>query len=105
MWNSIAEDTEALRRATEQMRTDGLAYAKAEAEYQKAKATRVLEMRTGGDSAALINLLIKGDATVNQFLMERECARVIYEADKEYINTLKTAIRVGENQLAREWQG
>lgn len=105
MWNSLQADLGTLRDATEQMRRDGISYAKAEAEYQSVKARRVLEMRSDGESAAMINLRIKGDEAVNSYLMERECSRVIYEADRELINTLKTAIRVMENQIQREWRG
>lgn len=105
MYQSIRDDLDRLRTATDQMRADGIAYARAEAAYQSAKAQRALELRAGGEPAAMVNLRIKGDEAVNSYLMERECAKAIYESDRELINTLKTAIRVCENQLQREWQG
>lgn len=104
MFNAIQQDLAALRKMTEQMREDGIAAAKAEATYQAAKAKRAVEL-SQSMSAAQVNIRIKGDPMVNSYLMERECTRYIWEADREAINTLKTAIRVNENQLQREWQG
>lgn len=105
MWQAINEDLQALRKATMQMGVDGRKYAKAEAAYQAAKSKRALELKSQGETAAMVNLRIKGDPMVNSYLMERECAKAIYEADRELINTLKVAIRVNENQMNREWQG
>ena len=101
---AIQDDLRALRDMTERMRQDGIEAAKAEAAYQAAKAKRAVEL-SQTCSATLVGMRLKGDPMVNAYLMERECARYIWEADKEAINTLKTAIRVAENQLQREWQG
>ncbi len=101
---AIQEDLAALREMTERMREDGIEAAKAEATYQAAKAKRVVEL-SQVCSAAQVGMRIKGDPMVNSYLMERECARYIWEADREAINTLKIAIRMAENQLQREWQG
>ena len=101
----LQEALRSLEETTDHFRISGQEAAKAEAEYQKAKAIRALELKAQDNSASMINLRIKGDAQVNGYLMDRECTRALYEADKELINTLKLKIRIIESQLQREYQG
>lgn len=102
--NDLNADLSALREATREYAEAGRRAAQDEARYQSVKATRALEMRAQGESAAMINLLIKGDPAVNEYLMQRECSKAIYEATREQINTLKLSIRIIENQIEREWK-
>lgn len=102
--NDLKSDLKRLRDVTEQYEKAGKQAAIDEARYQSVKATRALEMRAQGESAAMINLLIKGDPAVNEYLLNRECSKAIYEATKEQINTLKLSIRIIENQIEREWK-
>lgn len=104
MLQKLNADLSALREATREYAEAGRRAAQDEARYQSVKATRALEMRAQGESAAMINLLIKGDPTVNDYLMQRECSKALYEATKEQINTLKLSIRIIENQIEREWK-
>ena len=102
--NDLNSDLKRLRDVTEQYAEAGKQAAIDEARYQSVKATRALEMRAQGESAAMINLLIKGDPAVNEYLLNRECSKAIYEVTKEQINTLKLSIRIIENQIEREWK-
>lgn len=100
----LSEALSELTRATDSYRESGRRAAEAEAAYQKAKAIRALELKAQDNSAALISLRIKGDEAVNGYLLERECSKAIYLADRENINTLKLRIRVIEAQIEREWE-
>lgn len=105
LYIEVQDAVDALERATAAYRRSGNEAAKAEADYQSAKARRALQLKAEGNSAAMIALRIKGDPEVNGYLMQRECARALYEADRELINTIKLTIRVKEAQLEREYQG
>ena len=51
----------------------------------------------------LINTVIYGYEDIARLRFERDTAEVKYNANNEYINTLKLQIRILENQLSREY--
>ncbi len=92
-----------LTQSIKTLRKHGNEFAKAEAEYQVAKAQTVLKMKEEGLSATEINLSIKGQPAVSEKLFARDIARVLYEANQEHINTVKLQLRLIDNQIQREW--
>ena len=92
-----------LTQSIKLLRKNGDAYARAEREYQVAKAQTVLKMKDAGASMTEINLSIKGQPEVSEKLFARDVAKVMYEANQEHINTVKLQLRLLDNQIAREW--
>ena len=92
-----------LTQSIKLLRKNGDAYARAEREYQVAKAQTVLKMKDAGASMTEINLSIKGQPEVSEKLFQRDVAKVMYEANQEHINTVKLQLRLLDNQIAREW--
>lgn len=80
-----------------------LVYAKAEAEYQRAKAVRVRQMRAEKLPATIVQLMIKGDEAVNDLLFERDSAKSLYEATSKAIDTYKLDARLLEARIQRDW--
>ncbi len=85
------------------LRKNGNEYAKAEAEYQVAKAQMVLKMKEAGATNTEIQLSVKGQPEVSELLFKRDVAKVMYESNQEHINTVKLQLRLLDNQIAREW--
>lgn len=92
-----------LTQSIKLLRRNGNEFAKAEREYQVAKAQTVLKMKDAGASITEIGLSIKGQPEVAELLFRRDVARVMYEANQEHINTVKLQLRLLDNQIAREW--
>lgn len=92
-----------LTQSIKTLRKRGNEFAKAEVEYQVAKAQTVLKMKEEGLSATEINLSIKGQPAVSEKLFARDIAKVFYEANQEHINTVKLQLRLIDNQIQREW--
>lgn len=92
-----------LTQSIKMLRQSGNAYAKAERDYQIAKAQTVLRMKDSGSPMTEINLSIKGQPEVSQKLFDRDVAKVMYESNQEHINTVKLQLRLIDNQMAREW--
>lgn len=92
-----------LTQSIKMLRQSGNAYAKAERDYQIAKAQTVLRMKDAGSPMTEINLSIKGQPEVSQKLFARDVAKVMYESNQEHINTVKLQLRLIDNQMAREW--
>lgn len=92
-----------MKNASKELRDRGKAKARAEADYQAAKARRALEMKAEGHSGTMIQTLIKGDPEVNQKLFERDCAEVLYESAKEALNVYKLDAKLLEADIERAW--
>ena len=97
----LAKTNEELNKAMKALRVNGNEWAKAERDYHIAKDQAVLTMKDAGCSMTEINLRIKGE--VAEALFKRDTARVLYEANQEYINVAKKQLQLIENQIDREW--
>ena len=103
LWGEIQADLSELRAEVAEYGRLGRERARAEAAYYAAKAKAVMLMKAGGETATNIQNRVKGDAEVNRLLEAKIAAEALHDASRESINALKTAIRVNEGQLAREW--
>lgn len=90
-----------LSQSIKLLRQTGNEYAKAERNYQIAKAQMVLQMKESGSTITEIQLSVKG--RIPEELFKRDVARVMYEANQEHINTVKLQLRLLDNQIEREW--
>lgn len=103
IYSALARDRDLMKAASSELKHRGMEKARAEAEYQKAKNKRVLEMKAEGHSASLIQMLIKGDPEVNTKLFERDCAEVSYDSARDALQVYKLDARLLEAQISREW--
>lgn len=103
--SDLMRDRDLMKRASEALKERGIALAKAEAEYQTAKHSRSIAMKAEGNSATMIQLLIKGDERVSAAMFARDCAQVEYDSAKEALNVYKLDARLLEAQIDREYRG
>lgn len=103
LWTAINKCLGDLRVELNEERESGIKYAEAENAYQREKHIRALELQAEGQTATMINLLLKGDPAVSSALLERDSKKVLYESSRSKVNAIKLQIRVLEGQLQREW--
>lgn len=92
-----------LETSIKQLRHTGREYAEAEREYKMLVNKKVLELRANDVAVGVINLTIYGYSDVALKRFDRDCKKVIYQANLEHINSTKLIIRILEAQLNREW--
>lgn len=92
-----------LDKAIETLASNGYELAAKERDYKIAINKKALELRAEDTPVTLINTIIYGYEDVAKLRFERDTAEVKYNANNEYINTLKLQIRILENQLSREY--
>lgn len=86
------------------LRANGNALAAAERDYKIKLRQEALKLRTEKDMpVTLINQVIYGYEDIAELRFQRDTAQVKYNANQEYINTIKLQIRILENQLNREY--
>lgn len=103
MWEEIEKKSRHLDDAIQQLATNGIDLANKEKEYKIALNKKALELRAEDMPVTLINQVIYGYDDIALLRLARDTAQVKYNANLEYINTIKLQIRILENQMQREW--
>lgn len=103
LWQELSEKRKSLDKAIEQLATNGYDLAEKEKQYKIAINKKALELRAEDTPVTLINTIIYGYEDIAELRFNRDTAEVKYNANLEYINTIKLQIRIIENQLSREY--
>ena len=103
MWAEIQETLSNLDLALSEAKARGLEYSRAEAAYYSAKDRRVRELMEDGLSATAIQMIVKGEESVNDKLQHYRDMEVLYKNALEAILCYKKRLDVLREQYAREW--
>ena len=103
MWQEIEEKNKMLDKAIKDLAQNGYDLAAKERDYKVAVNKKALQLRAEDMPVTLINQVIYGYDDIALLRFERDTAEVKYNANLEYINTIKLQIRILENQLSREF--
>lgn len=103
LWQMIEEKTKMLDKAIEELAKNGYDLATKERDYKVAVNKKALELRANDMPVTLIQQVIYGYDDISKLRFERDTAEVKYNANQEYINTIKLQIRILESQLSREY--
>ena len=103
LWQEIQEKQKMLDKAIKELAQNGYKLAECERDYKIAVNKKALELRSQDVPVTLINQVIYGYEDIAKLRFERDTAQVKYNANLEYIQTIKLMIRILENQLNREY--
>lgn len=103
LWQEIQEKQWMLDKAIKELAQNGYKLAECERDYKIAVNKKALELRSQDVPVTLINQVIYGYEDIAKLRFERDTAQVKYNANLEYIQTIKLMIRILENQLSREY--
>lgn len=103
MWQEIEKKTKQLDKAVEQLAENGIDLAKKEKEYKMELCKKALELKAQEMPVTLINQVIYGYGDIPLLRLARDTAQAKYNANQEFINTIKLEIRILESQMQREW--
>lgn len=101
--NELQNLTKQLSNSLKQLRVNGMKLAEAERDYKIAVNKKALLLRNQDMPVTLISQVIYGYEDIAQLRFLRDSAEVVYNANKEAINTLKLQIRIVESQIQREY--
>ncbi|WP_407453516.1 hypothetical protein [Methanobrevibacter sp.] len=99
----IQQKNNELTLSIKQLRTNGTEYAKAERDYKILLRTEVLKLRDKKVAIGEIDKTCYGIPSVAEARFKRDCAKVVYQANLEAINSIKLQIRILDSQIQREW--
>lgn len=101
--NEINDLTAKLHSDVRLMAKYGKEYAEAEHLYNITKAKRALTLQSEGQTATMIQTILKGQKDVAETKLKRDTAEVMYKTAMESVNATKLRIRMVDNQISREW--
>ena len=103
LWNDIEKKQELLDKAIKELAANGYDLAVKEKDYKIALNKKALLLRDENMPVTLIQQVIYGYEEIAELRLQRDLAKVKYDTNQEYINTIKLQIRILEGQLSREW--
>lgn len=103
LWQMIEEKNIELDKAIKNLAKNGYDLAEKERDYKIAVNKKALVLRADEMPVTLIQQVIYGYEDIAKLRFERDTAEVKYNANQEYINTIKLQIRILESQLSREY--
>lgn len=103
LWTEIEQKTKQLEYSVKELRKSGTAYAEAERAYKVKLRETALRLRSQDMAIGMINMTVYGVPEVAELRFKRDCARAVYDANKDAINAIKLEIRIINEQLSREF--
>ena len=103
LWSEIQSKTRQLDYSVKELRKSGTAYAETEKAYKIKLREWCLRLRSQDMPIGLIDKTCYGIPEIAELRFKRDCARVVYDANKDAINAIKLELRILENQVQREW--
>ena len=103
LWSEVQSKTKQLDYSVKELRKSGTAYAEAERIYKIKLREWCLKLRSQDMPIGLIDKTCYGIPEIAELRFKRDCARVVYDANKDAINAIKLELRILENQVQREW--
>lgn len=103
LYAELQKKTKQLDDSISQLRANGIAYAKAEKEYNTQLRYECLKLRDEGMAIGMIDKVCHGIPVVAELRFRRDVAEAVYKANQEAINSIKLQMRLIEGQIQREW--
>lgn len=101
--NELQRKQHELSASLKKLRENGNALAEAERDYKVTLRAAVLRLKEEKQPATLISLIVYGEKDVAEKRLKRDIAEIMYDANKEAIQSTKLQLRLIEAQINREW--
>jgi len=94
-----------LEKAVQDLRVNGTELAKAERDYKILLRQECLKLRDEGMAIGMIDKTCYGIPSVAEARYKRDIAQITYDANQDFINSIKLQLRLIESQITREYEG
>lgn len=97
--------TKQLEKAVAELRINGTELAKAERDYKVLLRQECLKLRDEGMAIGMIDKVCYGIPSVAEARFKRDVAQTTYDANQDFINSIKLQLRLLESQIQRDYEG
>jgi hypothetical protein len=97
--------TKQLEKAVAELRINGTELAKAERDYKVLLRQECLKLRDEGMAIGMIDKVCYGIPSVAEARFRRDVAKTTYDANQDFINSIKLQLRLIESQIQRDYEG
>ena len=96
--------TKQLEKAVAELRINGTELAKAERDYKVLLRQECLKLRDEGMAIGMIDKVCYGIPSVAEARFKRDVAQTTYDANQDFINSIKLQLRLIESQIQRDYE-
>lgn len=96
--------TKQLEKAVAELRINGTELAKAEKDYKVLLRQECLKLRDEGMAIGMIDKVCYGIPSVADARFKRDVAKITYDANQDFINSIKLQLRLIESQIQRDYE-
>lgn len=96
--------TKQLEKAVAELRINGTELAKAERDYKVLLRQECLKLRDEGMAIGMIDKVCYGIPSVAEARFKRDVAKITYDANQDFINSIKLQLRLIESQIQRDYE-
>ncbi len=96
--------TKQLEKAVAELRINGTELAKAERDYKILLRQECMKLRDEGMAIGMIDKVCYGIPSVAEARFKRDVAKITYDANQDFINSIKLQLRLIESQIQREYE-
>ena len=93
-----------LEKAVQDLRINGTELAKAERDYKILLRQECMKLRDDGMAIGMIDKVCYGIPSVAEARFKRDIAQTTYNANQDFINSIKLQLRLIESQIQREYE-
>lgn len=93
-----------LEKAVQDLRINGTELAKAERDYKILLRQECMKLRDEGMAIGMIDKVCYGIPSVAEARFKRDIAQTTYNANQDFINSIKLQLRLIESQIQREYE-
>lgn len=93
-----------LEKAVQDLRINGTELAKAERDYKILLRQECMKLRDEGMAIGMIDKVCYGIQSVAEARFKRDIAQTTYNANQDFINSIKLQLRLIESQIQREYE-
>ena len=96
--------TKQLEKAVAELRINGTELAKAERDYKVLLRQECLKLRDEGMTIGMIDKVCYGIPSGAEARFKRDVAQTTYDANQDFINSIKLQLRLIESQIQRDYE-
>lgn len=103
--NELQQKTNELNISIKKLRETGTEFAEAERNYKILLRQECLKLRDEGMAIGMIDKVCYGIPSVAEARFKRDVAKTTYDANQDFINSIKLQLRLIESQIQRDYEG
>lgn len=99
----VKQKLDELNASINRLKSTGTAFAAAERDYKIILRTEMLKLKEEKMAVGMMDKVVYGIPEVAEARFKRDIAQVVYDTNRDHINSVKLQLKILNDQISREW--